>query len=466
MSRKTGIPLAILLVLVLTYPLDAWLIGIGIEHRITQDEQAALARAPYLSILSRSYRRGIYGAVEEVTIGVRFWLPQGLRRTSTAADPPPLFELTARNTIHHGPLPQLRTFAYATSDTELLLPPALAQALQPVLHGEAPLRAHSRFGWSGARSAVITSPAFATTLASGAHISWRGIKGSSVSSRHAGSVAVALTAPGLVLEKGTSSLHADDLTVEARLHKAFETLYVGTMKLSLASAEIKGAWGRANADATVKTAQLHNLAVTGDTTVQGDYLDTGGSLTLQGLESEAFSASNLAYEFGFRHLYGPTYAQLTTDLQTASQASYAQGATPGESVRLLTEVWRKDGVELLLHDPVLEIPRVAFTMPEGQMLVSARLAAPGIRREELQGAPAAIMLGLVPHLQATADLRIDADLLTRFLSESKNGGMAAQIEAFERAGYLKRDGKALTTHLTYERGQLLVNGQPFKPGAH
>jgi uncharacterized protein YdgA (DUF945 family) len=466
MSRKTGIPLAILLVLVLTYPLDAWLIGIGTEHEISQQEQAVLAQLPSLSIISRSYRRGIYGAVEEITVGVHFKLPPGLTRTSTASNVAPLFELTARNTIHHGPLPQLRTFAYATVDSEIVLPPALAHTLQPILHGSAPFTARTRLGWGGGRTSVLASPAFQTTLTDGTRISWRGIGGTGEAGPQMSSTSVEVTAPGIALEKGAFSLHADQLVAQAHLHKAFETLQVGTGRLTLTRAEAKGAWPGSK-DPTPRTVQLQNLAISTDSSVHGDYLDTGASLTLQGLSAGEFSASNIAYEFALRHLHGPTYAQFTTDLQAASRAGYAEGANPSESLRLLTEVWRKDGVELLLHEPVLELSRVAFTMPEGQMLISARLAAPGIRREELQGAPAAMMLGLVPHLEATADLRIDAELLSRFLNQSKNGSaVAAQVEAFERQGYLKRDGKALTTHITFEHGQLQVNGQPFKPGAH
>ncbi len=45
-------------------------------------------------------------------------------------------------------------------------------------------------------------------------------------------------------------------------------------------------------------------------------------------------------------------------------------------------------------------------------------------------------------------------------------GLAIELEvplALQRQGYLKLDGKALTTHLTFLGGQLKVNDLPFPP---
>jgi uncharacterized protein YdgA (DUF945 family) len=48
-------------------------------------------------------------------------------------------------------------------------------------------------------------------------------------------------------------------------------------------------------------------------------------------------------------------------------------------------------------------------------------------------------------------------------SMGKGENVAAQLQALQKQGYLKLDGKALTTHLTYLGGQFKVNDLPFPP---
>jgi hypothetical protein len=71
---------------------------------------------------------------------------------------------------------------------------------------------------------------------------------------------------------------------------------------------------------------------------------------------------------------------------------------------------------------------------------------------------------LIKRLQASADLRIDTALLDKLLDSSGQGDrVTAQLQGLQRQGYLKLDGKALTTHLAYQGGQLKVNDLPFPP---
>jgi uncharacterized protein YdgA (DUF945 family) len=103
-------------------------------------------------------------------------------------------------------------------------------------------------------------------------------------------------------------------------------------------------------------------------------------------------------------------------------------------------------------------------MPEGELLISIKASAQGLSRAELDGSPSAAGAALAKNLQASADLRIDTALLDKLLDSSgKSDVFAAQLQGLQRQGYLKLDGKALTTHLTYQGGQLKVNDLPFPP---
>ena len=119
---------------------------------------------------------------------------------------------------------------------------------------------------------------------------------------------------------------------------------------------------------------------------------------------------------------------------------------------------------MMVHEPVLELPRIGFTTPDGELLISLKAAVPGITREELDVAPPLLGAALAKHLQASLDVRIDTALLDKLLdSTGKGDTIAAQMQGLQRQGYLKLDGKALTTHLTFQGGHLKVNDLPFPP---
>ncbi len=125
--------------------------------------------------------------------------------------------------------------------------------------------------------------------------------------------------------------------------------------------------------------------------------------------------------------------------------------------------FRQHGVDLVLHDPLINIRRLSFSMPEGSFLLSARISAPGLGRDDLQW-PAAIM-ALKTHGRITADLRIDNGLLQKFVTmrAGSNPQFATQLASFEQQGYLTAGPTAVTTHLEYSGGTITLNGHPFPP---
>ncbi len=169
-------------------------------------------------------------------------------------------------------------------------------------------------------------------------------------------------------------------------------------------------------------------------------------------------------------MHGPSLAALTDDLRAAQRDAYtttgtdATAAASAQTKKFL-EVFRKDGVDILLHDPVFELPHIGFVTPEGELRMSAKFTAPGLKREDFQGEGRATMAAIVQHLQASADLRVDTALLDKLLEGNPNSDkVAAQARALEGQGYITRDGNALTAHLVFEHGKLSVNGHPFPPG--
>lgn len=451
MNRRIGIWI-IIVALVAGDPAAAWLIGLNVEHQWEQREQQILAKYPYVAVVKRDYHRGVYSATEEVTYGLRDPLLKSLRAIPGSAAWSGDLQLTLRHTIHHGPLPQLRAFAPATVDTEWELPPKLSQQLAAAFGSNTHLNVHTRMKWLGGSTTVLQSSAFEQQLSDGTTLAWRGFDGRIDLGRDIGAASVRLTFPGVDLKSPKGSLGLQDLKLSTDLQPTFDELTVGSTNMTVARVDI---------DQTVKgfKASAQNLSLDSKSSVNGEYMDMDVRFGVDALQAGQFSATRLVYETRFDHIHGPSLASFTKGMQAAQTAT---STTP--SPDKIQAVFKTDGVEILLRDPVLEIPRIGFTMPEGELLISLKATMPGITRAQLDGPSNAIIPALVKHLQASADMRIDKALLDKLLNSSgKSDTLTGQLQALQGQGYIKLDGQVLTTHLRYQDGKLKVNDLPFPP---
>lgn len=469
--------------IVLAYPAGAWLIGVIVEGQIERREQQALERAPYLVLVRRDYRRGVYASTEELTYALRGPLASALG-VAPVANKPRTWQVQVRNTIHHGPLPQLRTVALATIDTEVPLPPELQTTLGPSLGGQPLVSGRARMGWSGSSCAVLTSPPFEAQLPQGSTLRWRGLQMSVSSTRDQRAWSLDASAPGLTLGNGKFRIRSDDLRVHAVMRRLFTELDVGTSGASLAQLDFEaiGAGGAVS---------MQRISLESASSMEGDYVDSKVALTIAKLHGGAFTASDLGYTVALNHLHAQALAALTREVRAAARDLYAgsdTGSVTGTRTRWtagagissasfspvamggiinpaqqkMLDVFRRDGMELLLHEPILEIPHLGFQTADGQFSLSLKLSAPGLTREDLKGP--APLASLIPHLNAVADLRVDTALLdSLFQDTARHDQMTSQLNALEAQGFLKRDGAALAAHILLSGGHVSVNGQPYPP---
>ena len=447
MHRRIGIAL-IVVVIVLAYPAAAWLIGLSAEHAWQKREQTLVERFPYIQIAKREYHRGVYSSTEEVTYRFTGSFAKSLQALPGGSD----FQMTVRNTLHHGPLPQMQAFAPATIDTQLVLPPQVSEKLRAVLGDKATLAIQTRLHWFGGSTTTLHSPAFEQSLADGTTFHWRGLESTNDVARDLASYKGNLTAPGLEVKAPQGKLTLDNLHFAAdRQTTVFDGVYVGAIDMTLAGLEVEQA-------APARKITLRKLALAGRSNVRGEYIDMDGKIDVDALELPQFSATRVGYEFRGSHLHGPSLANLNKSFM----ALQADSTNSMPDLAKMQHVLKTDGVEMLLHDPVFEMPRIGFAMPEGELLVSIKAVLHGLTRNEMEGSPNDLRGALAKHLQASADVRIDTTLLDKLLDSSGKGDrFTAQLQGLQRQGYLKLDGKALTTHLTYEGGQLKVNGLFF-----
>ena len=462
MSRTVRTSLIVVAVLILAYPAAAWLLGLMVEHNWEEREQRGLQQIPgyaqYVTIVKRDYRRGVYGATEEVTFRLGEKLLKAIR-SSGNADGTDHVQLVVRNTIHHGPLPQLHGFAPATVDTEWILPPEVHDKLLAAF--KANLTIHTRMNWLGGSTTLVHSPAFNLPLEKVASVDWRGLDARLVAAREIGSGSVNLTSPGLTLktDKG-NTVGYQDLKLDSTLQPAYEVLNTGDLKLVLGQLQIE------DSNKPFKLT-ARNLAFESHSRLNGEFVDAEGGLTVEAVQVNTFDTSHINYAARLTHIHGPAAAAFTKVLR-AEQSDAPDTATPQEAaaanLKRLADAFKGPGVDLLVKEPVVDITHLGFAMPEGALDISLKASMPGVTKEELQGALDVVKTAFVKHLQMSADIRIDTAMLDKLLeSTGKGENAAAQLQGLQRQGYIKLDGKALTTHLTYLGGQLKVNDQPFPP---
>jgi uncharacterized protein YdgA (DUF945 family) len=455
-ERRTRILLIVVVVVALAYPAAAWLLGMSVEHQWHERERLAMERVPYIEVVKSDYRRGIYSSTEEVTYAFGGPMLRSLRATGKL-DLGEHGRVTVRNTVHHGPLPQLRAFSPATVDTEVILPPQMSENLALALGtGAGTLTIHTRMKWLGGSTTLVKSNAFHGKGQDGSEIDWHGLDARIELGRQLGTETIDLTAPGLNLHGPESKVSFENLAMRLDAQSAFDTLTVGTAHLSLGQLE-------AEQPAKDLKATMQNLAFESKSSVNGDYMNADGSIGIDNLQVGKFSATRLFYEQHLDHLHGPSAAAMTEALRM-TQRGDSTNSTPADYSKQFAEALGTYGIDIMVHDPVLELPRFGFTTPDGELLVALKATTPGITRADLEVAPPLLGAALVRHLQASLDVRIDTALLDKLLdSTGKGDTIAAQMQGLQRQGYLKLDGKALITHLTYQGGRLTVNDLPFPP---
>ena len=470
MDRKLRIGLIVVVVLALAYPAAAWVIGMSVQHQVLEREQLALEQLPYLAVVKRDYRRGIYSSTEEITVGMGGSFLKGLQ--AAGQDWAQQARFTIRNNIHHGPLPQLRAFAPATIDTQIVLPPEAQQKLVALIGDQAHLAIHTQMKWLGGSTTIVHSTPFKKEIPNEGGFDYRGLDAKAELGRELGAQTVELTTPGLMVTSPKGNFSIEDLKASTDGHLAFDELTVGKGSFSLGHLAI-------DAPTPVFKLDSRNLTLRADTSASGDFVNSGGAFAVDSLATPKFSATQLVWEIRMDHIYGPALASLTKNMRAIQaeqvQAALQSGPNDPAAVQQQVEMGKKMatafqtyGLQILAHEPMIEMPHIGFKTPDGDLMLSVKLEAPGITPADVSGDPKALVLVLAKFLQATVNARIDSTLLEKLLQEAlpdsdKSDPVKARLQQAQDQGYIKVDGKALTTQVTFMNGQLKINGLPFAP---
>jgi uncharacterized protein YdgA (DUF945 family) len=450
MNKATRVLLAIGVIIVLSYPGIAWVTGMAVESRLQHNEQQALANSPYVTVVKREYHRGVYRSTAITTFALHIPAPLAPGPAAAAAALLSSFTITVASNIQHGPLLGLHGVGLAAIDSTVVVPPALQKELSAVVGSKPIAQLRSTVGLLGGTTGELTSPAFSMRLPNGSDLVWDGLTATGSSSRNQASWAGKLSVPRLLVAGPMGRFELTGVEYSGTHRRAFEGLYLGTGTFTIE--RLDGSSPRPGSDFS-----LQRVAVTTTSKADGDFFDMRVDIAMDAAKVAALQLTNVMYSLGFEHVDGHSFVSMvqavrTAQLQAAGNRAQLQAGIQG--------AFRQYGVEMLAHDPVLDIRQVSFTMPEGSLLLSAKISAPGLAPADLQ-MPAAVT-ALRTHAQVTADLRVDNGLVQKLLAMGgSNPRFAAQLTSFEQQGYLTAGPASVSTHFEFSGSRMALNGHPF-----
>ena len=120
---------------------------------------------------------------------------------------------------------------------------------------------------------------------------------------------------------------------------------------------------------------MQSLTFECKSSVNGDYMNSDGSIGIDTLQVGKFSATRLFYEQHLGHLHGPSAAAMSKALRVTQQGG-STNSTP-DYTKQFADAFRTYGIDIMVHDPVLDLPRIGFTTPDGELLVSLNATRQG-----------------------------------------------------------------------------------------
>jgi len=463
--------------LAIAYPVSAWVLGRQIESAMNE-QYANVDGNPFVKIVQRDFRRGIFSSTETVSIEffgetMKAFALRDAEATSAAMKP---MKITLRSEIRHGPFPGGMTLAAAVSDSELILDEETKKQLAPILGDKKPLVAHTVYRFDRGGVVTLSSPAFSTTLPAAEgetpdKVTWDGITIAIDFARGMSSYTFQADAPKFeVIDGKGGHLRMSALRASGDQRRIFDDepmLYAGSQKFSVG--QIDAGKPGENGEGGNKVL-LKELSYVIDLPVNGEFIDLAAKIGAQVVQVGKNNFGPAHYDFSLRHLHARTIAKLHHALLKlyADPAKLTNAANTPALFAPLTE----PGLELLGHNPEISIDRLSFNSPHGEATLAARASLKDMKPEDM-GNP----VMLIGKLQASAELSFPEALVGEFAGDSKADpekvsdegapGDAARQQAADLAaqGYITRENGTIRSKVAFGNGQLTVNGKPFNPMA-
>ncbi len=482
-----------LIAIAVALPAIPYHIGTTVEEnfRIEHQEASREAALSGIEIELLDYQRGYLDAT--ATSRISIIVPEG--------EEAPFIDLKHR--ISH--IPQLSERVIATVESELLLSEEASTALAPLFKGEAPLSISTRIFLDGHQEGSFSSPAASGQLADqgsaneSVRIEWQGLEATAWQSAARDHITFSMTSPGISVtplevapqassggearavtvssSNGTQpkphSISMGQLRYEAELNRGTSGLWLGSATGSLASFDVNVITD----DGSPNSLRLSGATMEGEQSETNGLIRASGTFSAKSLNVDGFELSNAHYDIGLENIDA---AALRAWQQTAQQLMQAAGKANTQAEVMNPFAPMLEQLPALVNaQPVFRINDLSVDSPMGRFAIKMDSRINGQWNDALLQSPAMLATMLKADLDASVPRTIvigalqqqvqNAILMQAAASETELSGeqLAAavdqavqqQLAALIGQGFIREKAAQLETHVEYNAGQLLVNGQ-------
>jgi uncharacterized protein YdgA (DUF945 family) len=446
--------LVTVVILVLLYPVAAWVTGRVIESRSSVALAQMTDKAPYITVTAVKYHRGWYTSEQDLTISLFATEMAGLaplmggNGQALAMGVP----ITLHSVIHHGPICGWSCFALAHVDTHLVLSNE-AKAAVTLIYGSAePLTIGTRLGFLGGGTTILTSPALnQTAVPSGGKLSSDGFRIKVDYTRHREAYRVDATLPHLLLDGPDGKrLEIKSVAFKSNGNRALGDLYVGDFDFGIDTISYAGPEGSA-------PFLLSDFKYGAKSTVDGGFMSIAVQFDTGAIGASGVKLKDAHFDLSFKHLDMATLAVLTDKLR----ALYKQQASdPTKYSQAMSALLKEQALPLLLKQPELSLDRIGLDTASGQVLLTGTLRIPGVTNEDL--ASDAGTTALMQKLVGDFEFMLDDSALNELPGAA---GVLPQLENMAQQGYFTHENGHWHTSIHTAGTQSTFNGKAFQPGA-
>lgn len=470
-----------LIIVVLLYPLVAWLMGFAIENRVesltdqgqqvipqlhllqkskragfTSDADSSYELGPTLK-LTRHYHRGWYTSVDDTDVEMSSAMLNSLSAlgpaAATAANAEPLtspIRYSLHTVIHHGPFCGLTCFALARADTHVTFTDTLRDSLTKLFGNKNPITIVSRFAFSGGGSTTISSPSFDHAKTDhDTFLSWGGIEATFHYGARQEWYDLTASAPALNVQGPKGTIEAEAMSLDMRAKRVVHTLYASDSHMKLKH------FAATDAD-KVKQLSIDDVVFTSQDQVQDRFMNVNYQWSAGAIQSRSMTLSSAHADFTWKHLGLDALESFSVAMRSSYQQQNQLHAPAAQAQDMLAAL-KQPLTALLLEEPEMDVDRLSMAAAQGQATMTGAIHLAGFSASDLD----APML-LIPKL----DVRLDTEIDESFLASLPGVGADAltKLQPMIDQGFVTRANGTLRTQLLFQRGQLTFNGKPFSPG--
>ncbi len=470
----------------------SWYFGKQTEATLSAQYDKLLEKTPYVKILQRDYQRGVFKSTETVTLEIVMEpsLSKVLAATDDQSTESKSLTLMVHSDITHGPIPDLSAVAAAATTTEVKLTDDAAAEFFEQLAGKTLFTQQMLIHFDGSSHASFSSPELALTMPdfSGSEtdmavtLDWQGVSGEMDISADMEQLTLNAMAPHVnFTDDEGGKIHVSGIqlsSVQEKLYQDFDSLYAGNQHITIDEVSV------ATPEHPQTPVVIKQIAYDVDLAKEGDFLNVLERLGMEKLQFGQNGVGPIHFDISFKHLHGRTFAEFSQALVglDAELSKFADDQSTFDET--LMPVIKAHGQRLLDHNPEIHLDRVSFATGSGEALLTGQVRMDALNIDAAMENPFLVLSSLVARGEFTLDENMVLDLLRNppqsELLGNTDEDAAAQVTAnaqmmaeqfqqqvamFTDMGYVTREGSLLKTQVSFEAGQLLVNGQPFMPMA-